>query len=398
VSVFASLSQLPPDPLLGLMTAYRADPRAEKFDLGVGVYKNEAGETPVFRAVKVAEARLIERQTTKVYEGPRGNLDFCAAIERLVLGAASPLIGSGRITSFTTPGGCGALFLAAGILKRLGVARLWMSSPTWPNHPNVARFCDLAVAEYPYVDKAGGLDRAGIMSALDSAVSGDGVLIQGACHNPTGIDLTVEDWRALGALVRRKRLVALIDMAYQGFAEGLDADMIGPRAFLEEAGNGLIAYSCSKNFGLYRDRAGCFLALSEDEKSMAAVFSHAAALARVSYSMPPAHGAAIVAGILDDAALRADWEAELDSMRVRMISLRRALSDAMLKRTGSNHLAALTAQNGMFSTLPLSKAAITALREDSGVYMPESGRINIAGLNAAMIEPVADRLARALKA
>ncbi len=397
MSSFSALAQLPPDPLLGVLAAYRADARAEKFDLGVGVYKNDAGETPIFRAVKTAEARLLSKQNSKVYEGPRGNLEFCAAIEDFVFGAEAPARAEGRTVSFTTPGGCGALFLAVSLMRRMGVKNIWMSEPTWPNHPNVVRSLGLGIKTHPYIDAAsGGLDFAGMIGALETAMPGDGVLVQGPCHNPTGIDLTHAQWRTLGQVVHDKRLVLLIDAAYHGFAGGLSEDMAGIRACLAACGEALIAYSCSKNFGLYRERTGCFLALAPDRKSADAAASHVADLARASYSMPPAHGAGIVAEILSDAALRADWEAELAAMRTRMIGLRLALSAALVRETGSNALSRLAHENGMFSLLSIDATTAARLAKHDGLYMPSSGRINIAGLSDAMIVPVAQRLASVL--
>ena len=393
MSQFSTLTPMPADALLGLMTAYREDPRDEKFDLGVGVYKNDKGETPVMSAVAKAEALILKSQTTKVYEGPRGNTDYCAAIEGFVFGEGAAATQEGRTLSFTAPGGCGALFLGTGLMSRMGVKTVWVSNPTWPNHPNVVRFMGLDVAEYPYAE-TGELDLAAMLAGIEKAERGDGIIIQGPCHNPTGIDLTIEDWKKVGALVKSKGLIAMLDVAYHGFAKGLDEDIKGVRAFIEAAGEALVSYSCSKNFGLYRERAGCFLAVGESAEGIAAASTHVAALARASYSMPPAHGAAIVATILNNADLRAEWEAELTQMRERMISLRKALAETLVEKTGSNRLGAVAMQNGMFSQLPLSKDGITAMREKSGLYMPNSGRINIAGLNLKDIPAVADIIAK----
>ena len=395
MSQFSTLTALPPDALLGLMAAYREDPRDEKFDLGVGVYRNEAGETPVMSAVAKAEERILKAQTTKVYEGPRGNTDYCAAIENFVFGEGAAAVKEGRTLSFTAPGGCGALFLGTGLMKRMGVKKVWVSNPTWPNHPNVVKFTGLDVAEYAYADpETGELDLDAMLTDIAKAERGDGLIIQGPCHNPTGIDLTVEDWRKVGALVKERGLIAMLDVAYHGFANGLDEDVAGVRAFIETAGEALISYSCSKNFGLYRERAGCFMAVGESAEGIAAAATHVASLARASYSMPPAHGAAIVATILGDAELRAEWEAELTQMRERMISLRKSLAEQLVSKTGSNRLGAVAHQNGMFSQLPLSKDAIAAMREKSGLYMPNSGRINIAGLNTKDIPAIAEIIAK----
>ena len=396
-SAFSPLSPLPPDALLGLMTAYREDSRAEKYDLGVGVYKDDEGNTPVMSAVAKAEARMLETQVTKVYEGPRGNVDFCAAIEDFVFGAEAPARKEGRTLSFTAPGGCGALSLGVGLMRRIGVNKVWVSKPTWPNHPKVVEALGLAVGEYGYADpETGTADRAAMIADLSKAAPGDGVLVQGPCHNPTGIDLTLEDWRVLGAFVKERGLVVMLDVAYHGFAHGLDADMAGVRAFIDEAGEAMVAYSCSKNFGLYRERAGCFLAIGETPEGIAAATTHVADLSRSAWSMPPAHGAGIVATILGDPALRAEWETELTSMRERMISLRKALADQLVERTGSNRLASLATQTGMFSQLPVSPEGAKTLREAYGLYMPGSGRINVAGLNLKDIPRVAEIIATAL--
>lgn len=399
MSHFSSLTTLPPDALLGLMTAFRADPRAEKFDLGVGVYKDMDGNTPILSSVKKAEAKLIAAQDTKVYEGPRGNTDFCAHVEDFVFGKAHPAHPArkeGRTLSFTAPGGCGALFQGVSLMRRTGTKRVWVSKPTWPNHPNVVKSLGLEVKEYDYaVD--GELSPDGILKSLEQVAPGDGIIIQGPCHNPTGIDLPVEFWTALGKLAREKRFTALLDVAYHGFADSLDQDMLGVRAFMDAAGEAMIAYSCSKNFGLYRERTGCFLVLGETPEGIAAATTHVADNGRATWSMPPAHGAGIVATILGDAALRSEWEAELTAMRTRMKSLRTAFSDALVAATGSNALASLKAQNGMFSQLPVTPSQAAELREKHGVYMPASGRINIAGLHPDQIPRLAEILAPYLK-
>jgi len=380
MSHFAELSTLPPDALLGLMTAFRADPRTEKYDLGVGVYKDLAGETPILSAVKKAEARLLAAQTTKVYEGQRGNSDFCAHIEDFVFGKDHPARQEGRTISFTAPGGCAALFQGVSLMRKTGAKRVWISKPTWPNHPNVVRSLRLEVMEYAYT-RDGEFYRLGMLADLSAAERGDGAIIQGPCHNPTGIDPGMDDWKALGELVKEKGLLVMLDVAYHGFGQSLDRDMDGVRTFMDAAGEAMVAYSCSKNFGLYRERTGCFLVLGETPAGIAAATTHVADNGRATWSMPPAHGAGIVATILGDAQLRIEWENELNAMRTRMNGLRESLSDALVSATGSNALAALKAQNGMFSQLPVSAAQTGELREKHGVYMPASGRINIAGLN-----------------
>ena len=396
MSLFDGLTPLPPDALLGLMAAYRADPREQKFDLGVGVYKDLAGVTPIFTAVKKAEAKLIAAQDTKVYEGQRGNTDFCGHVEDFVFGKGHPARKEGRVISFTAPGGCGALFQGVSLMRKTGTRRVWVSRPTWPNHPNVVKSLGLEVKEYNYA--VGGLfSPTSMMEDLLKAEEGDGVIIQGPCHNPTGIDFPVGFWRDLGELVRGKKLAALIDVAYHGFADSLDADMKSVRAFIAAAGEAMIAYSCSKNFGLYRERTGCFLVVGETREGIDAAYTHAADNGRATWSMPPAHGAGIVATILGDAALRSEWEAELTAMRDRMKALRTTFSEALVAATGSNELAQLRLQNGMFSQLPVSAAQTAELRDKHGVYMPTSGRINIAGLHPDHIPKLAEILAPYLK-
>ncbi|MFN7178121.1 amino acid aminotransferase [Hyphomonas sp.] len=396
MSLFDGLTPLPPDALLGLMAAYRADPRGEKFDLGVGVYKDLAGLTPIFSAVKKAEAKMIAAQDTKVYEGQRGNTDFCGHAEDFVFGKGHPARKEGRVISFTAPGGCGALFQGVSLMRKTGTRRVWVSRPTWPNHPNVVKSLGLEVKEYNYAVN-GVFSPTSMLEDLLQAEEGDGVIIQGPCHNPTGIDFPAGFWKQLGELVRGKKLAAMIDVAYHGFADSLDEDMKGVRAFIAAAGEAMIAYSCSKNFGLYRERTGCFLVVGESREGIDAAYTHVADNGRATWSMPPAHGAGIVATILGDAELRAEWETELTAMRERMKSLRVSFSDALLAATGSNELAQLRLQNGMFSQLPVSAAQTAELRDKHGVYMPTSGRINIAGLHPDHIPRLAEILAPYLK-
>lgn len=391
MSVFQTLSALAPDPLLGLMIAYREDQRAEKFDLGVGVYKDQSGHTPVLSAVRKAEARLIAAQETKVYEGPRGNIEFCTHIEKLVLGEGHVALREGRVLSFTAPGGCGGLFLGAGLMRRMGTRQVWVSDPTWPNHPKVLRSLGLDVREYGYLGD-GMFDVQAALESLSAAARGDGVIIQGPCHNPTGADPSVGDWRRLGRLCRERGLIALLDIAYHGFAAGLDEDMSGINAFIEEAGEALIAYSCSKNFGLYRERTGCFLAIGPSARETEIAATHIADMGRASWSMPPAHGAGIVATILQDPLLRAEWEGELGNMRDRMTELRGLLADAFAQETGSARMEFLRSQKGMFSQLPVSPEGVSRARDIAGIYMPASGRINIAGIHPDDIRRLAGLL------
>lgn len=391
----AELAPRPPDPLLGLMSAFRADPRDGKMDLGVGVYRNDAGETPILAAVKAAEARLLETEATKVYEGPRGNAGFCEAVETLVYGESAGARREERVVSFTAPGGCGALFLAISLATRLSVeGRIWVSDPSWPNHANLVRAAGRELKPYPYVDaETGTVAFAAMMDALRTSRPGDIVILQGPCHNPTGVDLEADQWAYLGDFCARQMLMPVLDIAYHGFGAGLEADMAGVRAFLEATPAAMMSYSASKNFGLYRERAGCFLLQGETAHEAMAAATHVAEIARAAYSMPPAHGAAIVDTILGNGDLRQQWTNELDSMRARMQSLRASLAKALNTRLETDQFDTLTRQKGMFSILPLAGPATDLLRIQQGVYLPGSGRINIAGLAEAQVDTLADRLA-----
>lgn len=396
MSAFLSgLAPRPADALLGLMAAFRADPREAKIDLGVGIYRDEAGETPIMAAVKQAEERLLASETTKAYEGPQGNTDFCAAIEEMVFGAQSEARGDGRVVSFATPGGCGALFVAIMFAGRISAeGRIWASDPTWPNHVNLARSTGRELKSYSYVDaETGAVDFPAMMDDLRESRPGDIVLLQGPCHNPTGIDLTPEQWAYLGDFCAGQLLMPLVDVAYHGFGAGLEGDIAGVRALLDAVPEAMVAYSCSKNFGLYRERTGCLMLQAAAPRDVAAGATHLADIARAAYSMPPSHGAAIVTTILGDGGLRKAWQDELDAMRARMQSLREKLAAALEAETGRDDFVSLTAQNGMFSQLPLTPQITELVRLQQAVYLPASGRINIAGLSDETVAEVARRLA-----
>ncbi|ADM09618.1 aspartate aminotransferase [Parvularcula bermudensis HTCC2503] len=390
MALFDRLDPRPADPLLGLLAAFRADDRTDKIDLGVGIYKDDAGRTPIMEAVREAETRLAKSGETKAYEGSRGNVAFAEAIEAQILGTerTTPRI------SFATPGGCGALSLAFFLYHRLNPeGQVWLSDPTWPNHKHIATTAGVPQRTYPYAEPtAPGVDLDRTLDGLAAANPGDAVLLQGPCHNPTGIDLTTDQWAEIGKFVAEKKLIALIDVAYHGFASSLEGDRAGIAAFLDAAPEALISYSCSKNFGLYRDRAGCLIAVSETERAAEAIATHMADISRALWSMPPAHGPAIVAEILGTADLEGQWRRELTEMRERMLDLRRGLATALRPRGNTYDPAVLTAQNGMFSQLPLTKEQTVELREKHALYIPGSGRINVAGLSPAIIDRVAEIL------
>jgi aromatic-amino-acid transaminase len=388
-----ALKPQPQDKILALMQMYRDDPRPGKIDLGVGVYKDANGLTPVMRAVKAAEKRLWDTQTTKVYTGLAGDPAFAAAMIRLILGDGW----DGRTAAVATPGGTGACRQAFELIRLAAPGkRLWMSGPTWPNHPSIARYLGLPMAEYRWLDAAtGGVAFDAMLDDLRRADPGDAVLLHGCCHNPTGANLSSDQWVALAALMAGRGLVPLVDLAYQGFGDGLEADAEGTRIVAAACPETLIAASCSKNFGIYRERAGILIAVTSADRK-ATVQGNLAWLNRQNYSFPPDHGARVVLMILDDPALRDDWQAELEQMRRAMLDLRVALAAALRRATNSARFDFVAAHRGMFSRLGLTEAQVDRLRTDHGIYMVGDSRINIAGLNAALVPVLAQAVAQVL--
>ena len=382
--MFETLQDHPNDSLLALIGLYHADPRPDKVDLGVGVYRDEAGHTPIFRAVKAAERQIWERQDSKSYIAPEGDQRFLDLLWSLVGGGAKPDL----VASVQTPGGSGALRLASELIRASGKGRIWLGLPTWPNHSGIFAAAGLEILTYPYFDvpsQAVLFDR--MMTALSGARAGDAVLIHASCHNPTGAGLAPDQWDELAALLAARGLVPLIDNAYQGFAKGLDEDVAGLRRMIGAVPESLVAVSSSKSFGLYRERTGAVFAVAATGAAKDLARATLIQAGRVNYSMPPDHGAAVVRTILETPELKADWSAELESMRLRLNALRGALSDAVASRW--SNASALRAQEGMFSLLPISAADVLRLRADHGLYMPTSGRINIAGLKFADVDRVA---------
>jgi len=393
--MFARLPIPKPDGILQVMAAFRADRRAEKVDLGVGVYKDAAGRTPVMRAVKAAEARLVAEQDTKTYTQLAGDPAFHAAMAELLLGGT---VAPARLAAAAATGGTGAVRLCFDLIRAANPeSRLWISKPTWPNHMTIAEAVGLPWSPYRYLDaEAGALDRAGMMADLDRAKAGDVVVLHGCCHNPTGVDLDLHDWAELAALCDSKGLIPMVDIAYQGFGQGLHEDAAGLRHLVSRLPRVLIAASGAKNFGMYRERVGIALVVCpEDEQSV--VQGTLAALNRAAVSFPPDHGARVVTTILTDPALRADWQDELEEMRQRIARLRTGLADALRAETGSDRMGFVAAQQGMFSTLPLTDAQVVRLRDDYGVYAVGGGRVNMAGLTEDSIPQVARALAAVLR-
>lgn len=385
---FATLTRQPDDPLLRIIGQHAADPRPGKIDLGVGVFRDEAGHTPVMTAVKAAEARLLADQASKSYLGPEGDVGFVRALASLVIADA---VATDRVVGLQTPGGTGALRLAAEVLARAGVARIWIGSPSWANHAPLFRLAGVEPAMIPCFDlTTQTFDLDGFLAGLSDAAEGDAVLLHGCCHNPIGIDPDAAGWAAIARHVAERALLPVVDLAYQGLGDGFEVDANGARTILSAVPECLLAYSCDKNFGLYRERTGALFAVSPDAETGGVVLSNLLSLARANWSMPPDHGAAIVRIILEDEGLTAEWRDELETMRQRLASLRAALAAG--GRIGTIDLGAVAHGKGMFATLPLSPAQVEWLRDRHAIYMAGSGRINIAGFNTAAVATFHDAL------
>ncbi len=392
--MFDRLTPPPPDAILHVMQLYREDTRSDKIDLGVGVYRDARGITPVMRAVKAAEAHLVATQETKGYVAMAGDTGFHAAMADLVLGG---VVGSDRIAAAGTTGGTGAVRQAMELIHAANPkARVWISTPTWPNHPALAEAAGLEWCPYRYIDReTGGIDRAGMMEDLTAAREGDVLLLHGCCHNPTGADLTEGDWAELAALCERRGLIPFVDIAYQGFGEGVDADAGGLRHMAARLPRLIIAASAAKNFGLYRERAGIYMAICAPEER-ATTQAMMGWLNRSSTGFPPDHGARVVTTILNDPVMKEMWLEELAEMRSRVNGLRAGLAEGLRKATGSDRFGFLGSQHGMFSVLSATDAQIKRLRDEFGIYLVGGGRMNIAGLTEGDIERVSSALARVL--
>ena len=382
-----TLSPQPADALLALIKLHNADPRPTKIDLGVGVYRTGEGDTPVFGAIKAAERVLLETQGSKAYLGPEGDMGFVHALIPYVFGAD---FDRSRVEGMQAPGGTGGVRLAIEVAARAGAKRIIMGTPSWPNHAQIVAAVGLELKTFKHTTAEGTADLEALRTALADVAPGDVVLLHGCCHNPTGVDYTNSQWDEIAPMVQRAGVLPLLDLAYQGLGEGMEADAYGLRKVLAAVPEALVAYSCDKNFGLYRDRVGAFYAVTGDADALAKAMANGATIARASWSMPPDHGAAAVRIILGDAALTAQWIEELAQMRGRMAEVRARLAAA--QQIGPINMAPLGHQKGLFSMLPLSGDQIMGLRERHGVYMAGSGRINIAGLTTGNIETFIEAL------
>lgn len=397
--LFDALSPAPPDAILALMELYRADSSPDKLDLGIGVYTNEAGVTPVFASVLEGERRVLAAQTTKSYVGIAGDPRFCDLHQALTFGAGHPARRDGRIRTLQSPGGSGGLRVAAELTARARPdATVWVSTPTWANHIPLLKAAGLALSQYAYYDpKAKAVAFDAMRTDLERAAPGDLVLLHGCCHNPTGADLDVDQWAALGELMLQRNLVPFVDCAYQGFGRDVDGDVAGLRALAERAPEMLVVSSCSKNFSLYRERTGSVSVIAATPAAADVVASNMSAVARSNYSMPPHHGAAIVAEVLADADLQAQWRSELRAVCERVTGLRRSLADALSTRLPGHDFSYLTRQQGMFSLLGVPAPVIERLRDVHHIYVVGSGRINMAGLASNRIGYLADAVAESVQ-
>lgn len=396
--MFETVNAAPADPILGLTEEFKKDARAEKINLGVGIYKNEEGQTPVLATVKKAEAALLESEKTKSYLTIEGTAEYGLAVQKLLFGADSNIVNNKLAKTAQAPGGTGALRVAGEFIKRqLSSSKIWISNPTWANHNGVFSAAGLETAQYGYYNaESKDKDFNAMVDSLNQAAAGDIVLLHGCCHNPTGIDPTEDEWEVLAKLCADKGLIPLFDFAYQGFAKGVEEDATGLRIFAQYNEEILVASSFSKNFGLYNERVGAFTLVAKNEQVATTAFSQVKSIIRSIYSNPPAHGSAVVTYILNDAALRAEWEAEVAEMRDRIQEMRVLFVETLKSEGVSSDFSFIERQNGMFSFSGLSKEQVNRLKEEFAIYIVGSGRISVAGMTKSNMGPLCKGIAAVL--
>tara|TARA_X000000950_G_scaffold168216_1_gene205324 strand:+ start:276 stop:1463 length:1188 start_codon:yes stop_codon:yes gene_type:complete len=386
--IFKNLQQQPPDKILALITAFKEDPRDQKLDLGVGVYKNPTGITPIMRSIKLAEKKWWEIESSKSYVGLVGDPAFSDAIISLVLGNSIP---RNLIASAATPGGTGAVRQGFELFKiaNPGV-RVFVSDPTWPNHISILQYLNIPSENYRYFDnETRGVDFDSMVSDLSRAKAGDVILLHGCCHNPTGANLDKQQWKIIIDLLNKNGATPMIDLAYQGFGDGLEEDAYATRLIAESVPETVIASSCSKNFGIYRERAGLLMLISQDSSKRNINQSMLAYLNRQNYSFPPDHGSRLVSIVLNDKDLRSDWMSELEDIRNSLLNLRVQLSDELQKISGSNRFSFIASHRGMFSRLGATPSQVEKMRKEFGIYMVSDSRFNVAGLNNETVPALA---------
>jgi len=396
--MFASLKALPADPILGLLAKYREDTNPKKIDLGVGVYKNEAGETTVLDCVKKAEQHRTDTETSKVYIGPTGSPLFNDEMANLIFGADHKVLNENRARTVSTPGGTGALRVAAEFIKSCKAgATIWVSNPTWANHTGLFEAAGLTVKTYPYYDHENkNLDFDGMLAALKQVPSDDAVLLHACCHNPSGMDLNQEQWQQVADVAKSVGFTPVVDMAYQGFGQGLDEDAYGLRLMAESVNEMVVCSSCSKNFGLYRERIGACTIIGASSLQVDIANSVLLSVVRVIYSMPPAHGAALVETILSSDELRNEWYRELAEMRNRINGNRQLIVDKLVENGVTRDFSFITRQAGMFSFLGITPEQVQQLQDEYSIYMVGSSRMSIAGIANSNVDYLAQSIAKVL--
>lgn len=396
--MFEKVTQAPADPILGLTDEFRNDSRSHKINLGVGIYKDEAGATPILNCVKKAEKILLETEVTKNYLSIEGSAEYGQLVQELLFGASHEIVTSKRAKTAQAPGGTGALRIGAEFLSRQNISKkVWISNPTWVNHFQVFGSAGMETAEYRYYDPAGkNLDFDGMLASLSEAKAGDVVLLHGCCHNPTGVDPSIEQWEALAKFCAERELLPFFDFAYQGFGRGIDEDAAGLRIFAQLNKELLVASSFSKNFGLYNERVGAITIVTTDSEVATRAFSQVKIAIRSNYSNPPSHGASVVATVLKNAELRAEWEAEVKAMRDRIWEMRELFVSKLKAKGIQQDFSFITEQNGMFSFSGLNKEQVARLKNDFAIYIVGSGRISVAGMTKANIDALVDGIAQVI--
>jgi aspartate aminotransferase/aromatic-amino-acid transaminase len=398
--MWKNIEAAPADSILGLTDAFRKDPSPQKVNLGVGVYKDDLGRTPILECVKAAEKLLLENESTKSYLPISGDPAYAAGVQKLLFGEGSEVVTGGRAATVHAPGGTGALRVGADLLKKfMPNAKVWLSSPTWANHKGVFATAGFPLGEYPYYDPVTkAVDFAGMVKCLKRIPAGDIVLLHACCHNPSGVDLDNEQWREIVTIAKEQGWMPFLDFAYQGFGAGVEEDRYAVEQFAATGRDLFVASSFSKNFGLYNERTGALTIVSPNREESVVAMSHLKTVVRVIYSNPPAHGGLVAATILGDPALYQQWLGELAAMRERIVAMRTALVDGLNARGVAGDFSYIKRQRGMFSFSGLSDATVAWLREHKNIYVVAGGRINLAGLTSKNIDYVCDAIAEALKA
>jgi len=396
--MFQQVEMAPPDAILGLTEAFNQDPNPDKVNLGVGVYKDAEGKTPIFDTVKTAEEHILKAETTKSYLGIPGAPEYAAAVQELAFGPAHEILETKRAATAHTPGGTGALRIAGDFIKKLfPSARIWLSDPTWANHANVFGAAGIEIKTYPYYHAEGKcLDADAMMAALEAIPEGDFVLFHGCCHNPTGTDPSAEQWQTIAAIAGERGWIPLVDFAYQGLADGIEEDAAGLRALARPGRELLVTSSFSKNFGLYRERVGALTLVAGSQDAAQKAMSQIKKCIRANYSNPPAHGAAIVTTILNDPDLRTKWEIEVTAMRDRINGMRKLFVETLKAKGVARDYSFITRQRGMFSFSGLNKEQVATLRDDYSIYIVGSGRINVAGMTQHNMDYLCQAIANVL--